>query len=361
MINVGLIGFKLEYFKTLSEILGPFYSLTPLDIKNSNYDVIVCDKLSTTSARILEFSAFFPKTPTLFLHVNNIEAFHYAGPYNCLNGFWYDAITIKREINALLSTNLLYLQKMDDEMQDNVNDPHYFLGKSLAAQEIRKQIHLFAPNYEPVLIMGETGTGKELVAQNIHKFSLCGKEEMVELNCAQFSESLIERELFGSMKGSFTGAITAPGCFEIANNSSMFLDEIGELNPSVQSNFLRVLETHTFSRLGECKKRTSNARIISATNRNLQKQEVENKFRLDLYHRISVLTIIIPPLRERKEDIPILVTHFLKNYPAPIHDSALEKITEHTWPGNIRELKNVLKRACILSRNLTITPNNINF
>jgi transcriptional regulator with PAS, ATPase and Fis domain len=207
-----------------------------------------------------------------------------------------------------------------------------------------------------VLITGESGTGKEVIARAIHLNSDRKSEPFVAVNCTAFAETLLESELFGHEKGAFTGAIrTKPGRFELAGNGTLFLDEIGDLPLSVQVKLLRVLEERVFERVGGTKTIPLNARIISATHKNLEKEVAEGRFREDFFYRINVINIHLPSLYERKDDIPGLVTHFMekfnKKFKKEIHyisPNALKIISHYKWPGNIRELENVIEHAFVV-------------
>lgn len=232
---------------------------------------------------------------------------------------------------------------------------------------IRKKIRLakeYANNPFNFLITGESGVGKELFAQSIHNHSANKKGPFVALNCASIPENLIESEFFGYVGGAFTGASKngQVGKFELADGGTLFLDEIGELPYHFQSKLLRVLETWMVTRVGSSKEISVNVRVIAATNRNLDKMVSEGLFRQDLYYRLHVLNIDIPPLRERREDILLLATNFLKQFVDP--DSGIMKtldldaqnaLLEYDWPGNVRELKNVINRSAILSRERVVT------
>jgi len=241
-------------------------------------------------------------------------------------------------------------------------DLQQIIGESPAMKSIKKLIQIFAVNDTPVLILGESGTGKELVAQAIHKVSLRQNGPLIPINCAAIQDTIVESELFGSEKGAFTGAVSKTGLFEQAQNGTLFLDEIGEMSLAAQAKLLRVLETSDLYRVGGTRSIKLNIRIIAATNKDLKK-EVENRtFRSDLYYRINVLQIKLPSLKERIDDIPLLCTYFIKTMTdgkKSITMSAIEKIKTHTWPGNIRELKNVLQRAVIISNGDSIKPENI--
>ena len=237
------------------------------------------------------------------------------------------------------------------------------VGQSTQMLEVCKQIALSSQSTASVLITGESGTGKEVVARAIHHHSSCNGP-FLAVNCAAIVDTLLESELFGHEKGAFTGAVgRKQGKFELAENGTLFLDEIGELAMPLQAKLLRVLQEHTFERVGGTTTLTTNARIIAATNRNLP-IEVENKqFREDLLYRLKVVHFHLPTLRDRKGDIPLLVGHLLDKIGRGLHkpplratEPALEKLLDYDWPGNVRELENVLTRAAALARDDLLTP-----
>jgi len=231
------------------------------------------------------------------------------------------------------------------------------VGQSPAMREVLRLVERAAPSDRPILIQGESGTGKELVARALHRHSPRGERPLVVVNCAAMPEQLLESELFGHEKGSFTGAnVAKPGLFEIADESTLFIDEIGEMPPAMQAKLLRVLEDGSMRRVGSLQERRVNVRLITATNRNLAEEVRNNRFREDLYYRINTMTIELPPLRDRRGDIALLVAKFL-GPDWEITPEALERIEKFRWPGNIRQLINVVERAKILADGRTIdTP-----
>lgn len=237
--------------------------------------------------------------------------------------------------------------------------PKDFVGNSECMRQIYEQISIVAPSLTTVFLQGESGTGKEMAARAIHKASSRQNGPFITLNCAALPENLIESELFGHEKGSFTGAIQMrKGRFELANGGTLFLDEIGELSPFVQAKLLRVLQERSFERLGGIHTIHTDARLITATNRDMGKMVASGEFRRDLFYRLNVFPIYLPPLRERKEDILPLAAHFLRQFAkdkkAPMLSlEAMKMLENHSWPGNIRELQNVMERACILAGNLS--------
>jgi DNA-binding NtrC family response regulator len=215
-----------------------------------------------------------------------------------------------------------------------------------------------------VLVMGESGTGKELVARAIHRLSPRADGPLTDINCAAIQENLLESELFGHERGAFSGAMTRKlGLFEVADGGTLFMDEIAELAPRLQSKLLRALEMREFFRVGGTQKVSTDIRLVAATNRELEEEVAQGNFREDLFYRINTLTILIPPLRDRKEDIPILAHYFLKKHatldPPELTDRAIETLLEYSWPGNVRELRNVMERLAILSAGQQIQPDDL--
>ncbi len=231
------------------------------------------------------------------------------------------------------------------------------IGKSEAIRRLREKLRIIAPTHASVLITGENGTGKELVARALHAYSRRAHRPFVEVNCAAIPEDLIESELFGHEKGAFTGAATRrQGKFDQAHEGTLFLDEIGDMSLKTQAKILRILEEQRFERVGGSRPIQVDVRIVAATNKNLEEEISRGTFREDLYHRINVIPLAVPPLRERREDIPLLAAYFLKDLaqendtpPKTFTPEALEALTAYSWPGNVRELKNFVLRLAILS------------
>jgi transcriptional regulator with GAF, ATPase, and Fis domain len=235
---------------------------------------------------------------------------------------------------------------------------HDIVGRSPALARILQQVELVAPTDAAVLIMGESGTGKELIARAIHERSQRKARPLVKVNCASIPRELFESEFFGHVKGSFTGAIKdRVGRFQLADHGTLFLDEVGEIPLDLQSKLLRVLQEGEFERVGEDSTRHVNVRVVAATNRDLGKEAEGKQFREDLYYRLSVFPIVVPPLRERKDDLPQLAAHFIRHscrrmgLPEPrLTEGAVRTMQAYDWPGNIRELQHVIERAVILGR-----------
>ena len=241
------------------------------------------------------------------------------------------------------------------------------VGKSRPMQEVYRLIDLAAPTSAPVLITGESGTGKELVARSLHELSPAAKGPFVAVNCSAIPESLLESEIFGHERGAFTGALERrAGCFELANGGTLFLDEIAEMGGSIQAKFLRILQDGTVRRLGGRSEIRVEVRVLAATNKEPLKAIKDGSFREDLYYRLNVLQIPLPPLRERREDIPLLVQSFFEEFNAKyekhiraVDDEVQQILMQHPWPGNIRELRNTLERAVILCEGDLIAPRHL--
>ena len=240
---------------------------------------------------------------------------------------------------------------------DTASADQQIVGSGAAIQQALSQLRLVAATDSTVLLLGETGTGKELLASFVHELSARGAEPMVRVNCAAIPDTLIESELFGREKGAFTGALAQQvGRFEMANHSTIFLDEIGDLPLDVQVKLLRVLEERQIERLGSPRSIRVDVRIIAATHRNLEKQIASGAFREDLFYRLNVFPVHVPPLRHRTEDIPYLVWRFVAEFSKSfgkridvISDENMAALQRYTWPGNIRELRNVVERAMIMA------------
>jgi DNA-binding NtrC family response regulator len=230
-----------------------------------------------------------------------------------------------------------------------------FIGESKQMKEVERLISLVAPSDVPVLILGETGTGKELAARAIHTVSPRSTNQFVAVNSSTFQESILESELFGYKKGAFTGAQgDKMGLLELANRGTFFIDEVGDMGMAIQAKFLRTLETGIFRRLGDVRETKVDVRFIFATNKSLENEVKEKKFRNDLFYRLNTFMIVLPPLREREEDIPRLADYFLRKFARGAHrkrlsKDAMELLSRYRWPGNVRELANVMERAALLS------------
>ena len=266
------------------------------------------------------------------------------------NSFAYEEITqLKRQIEM---ENVYLREGFNAELMFGE-----IVGSSAPLRKVLASIDRVAATESTVLITGETGTGKELVARAIHRGSKRSARPMIKVNCAALPENLVASELFGHEKGAFTGALSRRlGRFELASKGTLFLDEVGELNPDVQASLLRVLQEGEFERVGGTETLRADARLIAATNRDLQADVMRGKFRNDLYYRLSVFPIALPPLRDRREDIPVLVQYFVMRHSQRlgkqvrrIDKASMDRLTAYDWPGNIRELHNLLERAMILA------------
>jgi len=236
------------------------------------------------------------------------------------------------------------------------------IGTSAALEHVLGEVQRVAPTDATVLVLGETGTGKELIARAIHQLSSrCGRA-FVKLNCSAIPMDLLESELFGHEKGAFTGAVAQKvGRFELADRGTLFLDEVGDIPPALQPKLLRVLQEQEFERLGGTQTHRVDVRVLAATNRDLEEMVACGRFRADLYYRLNVFPVLVPPLRERREDVPALVTHFVetcsRKMGKPIErlaDEAMAALTAYDWPGNVRELQNVIERALIMTSGGTL-------
>ncbi len=329
-------------------------------IEKTDYDLVLCDiKMpKMDGVEVLEKSLKIkPETPFIMIsghgdletavHTMRMGAFDYISKPPDLNRL-LNAIK-----NALDKKNLVVENK---QLKKRIGRNYEMIGESEAINNIKDIIEKVAPTEARVLITGENGTGKELVAHWIHKKSNRSNGPMIEVNCAAIPPELIESELFGHIKGSFTGAgKDRAGKFEAANKGTIFLDEVGDMSLSAQAKVLRVLQENKIARVGSDKGIKVDVRVIAATNKDLKKEIAEGRFREDLYHRLAVILIRVPALRERIEDIPILIDHFVEKIaqeqgklPKKFTDEAIETLKQYQWTGNIRELRNVVERLFIL-------------
>ena len=289
-----------------------------------------------------------------------------------LKGGAFDFIQKPLDLNRLLVTTKhaidhKSLVQETKVLRKKVGKRNQMIGESAAIARVRAIIDKVAPTEARVLITGSNGTGKEVVAHLIHENSQRANAAMVEVNCAAIPSELIESELFGHMKGSFTGAVKdRAGKFEQADGGTLFLDEIGDMSLSAQTKVLRALQENEITRVGSDKTIKVNVRVLAATNKNLKQEIEKGNFREDLFHRLNVIPIQVPDLKDRKEDIPLLVNHFIQLICAEqgwktksITEEAIQALQQHHWPGNIRELRNVVERLIILSGD-TITAEDVN-
>jgi len=276
----------------------------------------------------------------------------------------FDFISKPPDLNRLLTSvrNALEIKNLVTEnikLKKRIAKKYTIIGESEAINNIHIMVEKVAPTDARVLITGDNGTGKELVAHYLHKKSKRSSESFVEVNCAAIPSELIESELFGHMKGAFTSAIKdRPGKFEIADGGTLFLDEVADMSLAAQAKVLRALQENRINRVGSEKEIKVNVRVIAATNKNLLKEIEDGKFREDLYHRLAVILIKVPPLRDRKTDIPLLVEYFVETLSADqgvdkklFSEDALQKLMDYPWTGNVRELRNVVERLMILGSN----------
>ena len=283
-----------------------------------------------------------------------------------------DFIEKPLDLNKIIITlnNTLHLKALEEEnalLRKKTEKDDEIVGSSPAVARLKEQIDRAAPSDAWVLILGENGTGKELVARRLHKNSLRVKQPFVEVNCAAIPQELIESELFGHEKGAFTGATERRrGKFDLANNGTLFLDEIGDMSLPTQAKILRILQEQRFERVGGGQTIQVDVRVLTATNKDLEKEIGDGRFRQDLYYRLNVIPIYVPRLVDRKEDIPELVEHFLKMYSSlkggrkkTMTEGAIRKLMQHDWPGNVRELKNIVERLVIMTPGDTIKADDI--
>ena len=276
----------------------------------------------------------------------------------------FDFISKPPDLNRLLTSvrNALEIKNLVSEnikLKKRIAKKYKIIGESEAINKVHMMIEKVAPTDARVLITGKNGTGKELVANYLHKKSKRSGQSFVEVNCAAIPSELIESELFGHMKGAFTSAIKdRPGKFEIANGGTLFLDEVADMSLAAQAKVLRALQENRINRVGSEKEIKVNVRVIAATNKNLIKEIENGKFREDLYHRLAVILIKVPPLSERKKDIPLLIEYFVENLSVDqgvdkknFSEGAMQKLMDYPWTGNIRELRNVVERLMILGSN----------
>ncbi len=341
-----------------------------LMIEKADYDLVLCDikmpKLD--GVEVLEkVQKIKPEIP--FIMISGHGELETAVETMRLGAF--DYISKPPDLNRLLNAirNALDKKQLTVEnkrLKKKINKNFQMIGESKAILKIKDMIEKVAPTEARVLITGENGTGKELVAHWIHQKSNRSKGPIIEVNCAAIPNELIESELFGHVKGSFTGANKdRAGKFETANGGTIFLDDIGDMSLSAQAKVLRALQENKISRVGSDKDIKVDVRVITATNKDLQKEIKEGKFREDLYHRLAVILIKVPSLNERKDDVPLLIDYFSKDI-ASQHGNAqkiflpgaIERLKEYDWTGNIRELRNVVERLIILGED-KITVNDV--
>lgn len=337
---------------------GPDEAL--MKVRERQYDLILMDMNYSrdTSGRegielLMKTKIFQPETPVILitawgsidLAVEGIRA----GAYDFITKPWHNLLLLQRIETALK------LNEKKDDIQATSFNREGIIGNNKDLIELLATVEKIAPTEAPVLILGENGTGKELIAKAIHKNSRRRENPFVMVNLGGISQSLFESEMFGHVKGAFTGAVNnRKGRFELAHKGTIFLDEIGDLDLGSQVKLLRVLQEHKFEPLGDSVTKKVDIRVISATNADIPNMVGDKTFREDLYYRINLITLRVPPLRERREDIPLLIRHFIKNIcasngfePPEISSEAMEFLCRLPYPGNIRELKNIIERAVI--------------
>ncbi|HLS31919.1 MAG TPA: sigma-54 dependent transcriptional regulator [Flavobacteriaceae bacterium] len=331
-------------------------------IKATDYDLVLCDiKMPKMDGmEVLQATMKLkPETPVVMISGHgDLET-----AVECMKMGAFDYISKPPDLNRLLNTVRIALDQKqlvseNIRLKKKVSKKYEMIGDSPQILKIKELIEKVAPTEARVLITGENGTGKELVAHWLHEKSARSKKTMIEVNCAAIPKELIESELFGHVKGAFTSANRdRAGRFEEADGGIIFLDEIGDMSLSAQSKVLRVLEENKIQRVGSGKSKKIDVRVIAATNKDLKKEIADGNFREDLYHRLAVILIHVPPLRERPEDIPLLIKHFAKKIgdehgtkPKKFDKQAVKILQKQKWPGNIRELRNVIERLIILGK-----------
>jgi DNA-binding NtrC family response regulator len=383
MIRILFIDDDPQAQKTLSMVLQEHYNVVSaltaaegLDVLNkTDPDVVLLDiNLPDTSGLdVLDEILRRPMAPpvimlTAFGKVDFVKRAIQAGAYDyILKPYTLDHLegTIRRAVENIALRRAYVQSAARSAGAAHPDSPAMgkLVGESRALKELKALIGRFAAGDSPVLIQGESGTGKELAAEAIHHLSPRKEGPFEAINCGAIPETLVEAELFGSEKGAYTDATSRAGCFERADGGTIFLDEIGELPPKAQITLLRVLEFKRIHRVGGTRSIPLNIRILSATNRDLKKDVQAGRFREDLYYRINVLFLQVPPLRSRDGDISLLCAYFLKQKQADlrIHPQAVEKLLSHPWPGNVRELRNVIERAAVLTEGDEIRARDIQF
>lgn len=331
-------------------------------IKTQNYDLVLCDiKMPKMDGLEVLEATMKIKPDTHVVMISGHGDLETAVESMKMGAF--DYIPKPPDLNRLLNTVRIALDQKklvveNKRLKRKVSKKYEMIGASSLIVEIQNIIEKVAPTEARVLITGENGTGKELVAHWLHEKSERAKGPMVEVNCAAIPPELIESELFGHVKGAFTSANKdRAGRFEEADGGTIFLDEIGDMSLSAQAKVLRVLQEHKIQRVGSGKSKSINVRVLAATNKDLKKEIEEGNFREDLYHRLAVILIHVPPLKERRDDIPLLIEHFSKKIadeqgtkPKKFDKKATQNLQKREWRGNIRELRNVVERLIILGK-----------
>jgi DNA-binding NtrC family response regulator len=339
-------------------------------MESEQFDVVITDLRmpgGKSGLKVIDRALTLPNKPVVIMMTayGNVESAVEAMKRGATDFLTKPVNLEKLEIviqRALKSRTLETENKQLHERLDAKFNIEGIVGSSGPLQHVIERVKLVAPSRATILISGETGTGKELIAQAIHQLSQRSKAAFVAVHCAALPANLLESELFGHERGSFTGATERRiGRFEMADGGTLFLDEIGEINLTTQVKLLRFLEQRTFERIGSSKQQTVDVRLIAATNRNLEQMVKEGTFREDLYFRLNVVQVAMPPLRERTDDIPLLLDHFLKTFarengvePPVFEAGAMRCLQAYPWPGNIRELRNFAENAVVLHRSARI-------
>ncbi len=343
----------------ISAVEDRFYDLVIMDVRMPNVDGIQA---------LQKIKQISPDIPVIIM-----TAYASVGSaVDALKSSAYDYLIKPLDIDELkiLVDKALRHHQLEQEnlyLKERLSDRFDFsniIGRSPSMTRLFETVALVAPSEATALIVGESGTGKELIANAIHQNSPRKDRPLIIVNCAALPETLLESELFGHEKGAFTGAITRKqGRFQLAHNSSIFLDEIAEMAPATQAKILRVLQEREFEPVGSTQTIKVDTRVIAATNKNLEEEIQAGRFREDLYYRLNVVTVDVPPLRQRREDIPLLADFFLKQYAQKnrrlikgFTPRATDLLMRYEWPGNVRELENIIERAVIMSRGEMITP-----
>ena len=365
-----------DFLKILFESEGYEVTVVPdaataldLAVNNDPFDLVMTDirMPGMNGLELLtELKQRFPDLPVVMLTA-------YASPDDAVQAMRqgaFDYMTKPFHVDEIKKVVRTAIQRKTSAAGKKEGKEEHFsgiIGSSPEMLRIFDLIRRVAPTPASVLIYGESGTGKELVAKAIHEHSKVAANPFVPITCSAIPESLLESELFGHVKGSFTGAMAdKPGLFQQADSGTAFLDEIGELTPIIQTKLLRVLQEREFMPVGSTKTKRVNVRIVSATNRNLEDEIMEKRFREDLFYRLAVVPIRVPPLRERKGDVPLLVDHFLKKYSKllgkevqTVSSYGLEVLMEYNFPGNVRELENIIERGVALESSNIILPESL--
>lgn len=354
--EVRTVGSGEETLKAIEEDLP---DLVLLDIWLPGMDGLEALKIIKTD---------YPQVPVIMMSGHGtIET---AVKATKLGAFDFIEKPISLEKVVLLVNHALDLVRLEEEnkfLKQKVTSAFELIGQSKTIIELKEMIRIVAPTNAWILIMGENGTGKELVARSIHYQSKRAKRPFIEVNCAAIPEELIESELFGHEKGSFTGATGKKrGKFELAHEGTLFLDEVADMSLKAQAKILRILQEKKFERVGGNKFIDTDVRVLAATNKDLEREMESERFRQDLYYRLNVIPLTIAPLRDRKEDIPILAAQFVNDFcakegvePKAISPDAIDVFMEHSWPGNVRELKNIMERLVIMTQGDTIRADDI--